>query len=65
MANIITATAMSLIHILIAKIERSVMAAGAWGVIASFIVMYALALILNRKKLKAEKIDSELSIKED
>jgi len=35
---------------LIAKIERSVMAAGAWGVIASFITMFVVAMILNRNK---------------
>lgn len=39
---------------LIAHIERSVMAAGAWGVIVSFIVMYVLASMWKEdtKKLK-------------
>ena len=35
---------------LISGIERSVMAAGAWGMIVSFVVMFVLAAILNRKK---------------
>lgn len=35
---------------LISKIERSVMAAGAWGVIASFITMFVVALVLNKNK---------------
>jgi Na+/proline symporter len=35
---------------LISKKERSVMAAGAWGVIASFIALYVVALILKPKQ---------------
>ncbi len=43
---------------LISGIERSVMAAGAWGVIVSFVVMFVLAAILNRKKKTAPEIKS-------
>lgn len=43
---------------LISGIERSVMAAGAWGMIVSFVVMFVLAAILNRKKKTAPEIKS-------
>ena len=40
---------------LISGIEKSVMAAGAWGVIASFITMFAVAAVLNKNAPAVEK----------
>lgn len=49
---------------LIAHIERSVMAAGAWGVIVSFIVMYVLASMWKEDTKKAQAIrDAKLAKK--